>query len=337
MNYLLLWAMIIFTLSLIMTGLLRRIALSRQLLDVPNHRSSHSVATPRGGGVAIVIAFLAALVLMHAFGFVGSDSFIGLAGSSLLVAIIGFMDDLGHVAVRWRLLGQVFASGWGLFWLGSPTLEFGGWEFNLGVAGYVIFTVYLVWMLNLYNFMDGIDGIASVQALCACVGAGILYRSLGLDDLSYPVFALAFATLGFLAWNFPPAKIFMGDAGSGFLGILLALLSLQAAQYDPRLLAVWLVLLGVFIVDATFTLLRRLLRGEKVYQAHRSHGYQNASRRYGGHLPVTMAVLIINIGWLFPIAWAIVTLRINTAFGVVLAYVPLVALAVRMGAGREDQ
>jgi Fuc2NAc and GlcNAc transferase len=142
-------------------------------------------------------------------------------------------------------------------------------------------------MLNLYNFMDGIDGIASVEAICACLGASVLYWLSGLDALIWGPLLLAASVAGFLYWNFPPARIFMGDAGSGFLGIVLGGLSLQAAWVSEPMLWAWLILLGVFIVDATFTLFRRLLRGEKVYEAHRSHAYQFASRRFGKHLPVT--------------------------------------------------
>jgi Fuc2NAc and GlcNAc transferase len=132
--------------------------------------------------------------------------------------------------------------------------------------------------------MDGIDGIASVEAICVCGGGALLYGLLGFAGSTQPTefvvpLLLAAAVAGFLFWNFPPARIFMGDAGSGFLGITLGVLSLQAAWFAPQLLWSWLILLGVFIVDATFTLLRRLLRCDKVYEAHLSHAYHYASRQ----------------------------------------------------------
>jgi len=144
---------------------------------------------------------------------------------------------------------------------------------------------------------------------------------------------LATAVLGFLIWNFPPARIFMGDAGSGFLGIILALLSLQAAWIESRLLWVWLILLGVFIVDATVTLFRRVLRGEKFYQAHRSHAYQYASRILGTHRPVTLAVCAINIFWLMPVASLVAAGKLDGIIGLVVAYLPLLLLAYRYKAG----
>jgi Fuc2NAc and GlcNAc transferase len=128
----------------------------------------------------------------------------------------------------------------------------------------------------------------------------------------------------------------MGDAGSGFLGIVLGGLSLQAAWASPQLLWMWLILLGVFIVDATFTLFRRLLRGDKVYEAHRSHAYQFASRRFGKHLPVTLAVGVINLFWLLPIALCVTRYALDGALGVILAYAPLIALSVRFHAGELE-
>ncbi len=147
---------------------------------------------------------------------------------------------------------------------------------------------------------------------------------------------LAAAVAGFLYWNFPPARIFMGDAGSGFLGIVLGTMSIQAGWVDPALFWSWVILLGVFVVDATFTLVRRLLRGDKVYEAHRSHAYQYASRQFGRHLPVTLAVGGINIAWLLPIALLVGTGRVDGLIGVVLAYAPLVLLAIKFRAGELE-
>jgi Fuc2NAc and GlcNAc transferase len=148
---------------------------------------------------------------------------------------------------------------------------------------------------------------------------------------------LIMSVSGFLYWNFPPAKIFMGDAGSGFLGIVLGLLSLQAAWVSSQLFWCWLILLGVFVVDATFTLIRRLLRGEKVYEAHRSHAYQFASRRVGGHLPVTLAVALLNLCWLLPVALGVLLFDLDGFLALLVAYLPLVGLAVAYHAGAAER
>jgi Fuc2NAc and GlcNAc transferase len=321
---------------------LRRYALSRSLMDIPNARSSHSVPTPRGGGVAIVVSFLLALPLLARMDFIAWPLAWALLGAGAGVAVLGFLDDHGHIAARWRLLGHFAAAIWALCWLdGLPPLVMFGFTVDLGWFGHALAAVYLVWLLNLYNFMDGIDGIASVEAICVCLGGALLYILLSAAGSTQPMafvvpLFLAAAVTGFLFWNFPPARIFMGDAGSGFLGITLGILSLQAAWVVPQLLWSWLILLGVFIVDATFTLLRRLLRGDKVYEAHRSHAYQYASRRIGRHLPVTVAVVCLNLLWLLPIALWVGVGGLGGLAGVLIGYAPLVGLAVMFSAGELE-
>jgi Fuc2NAc and GlcNAc transferase len=325
-------------LAWILTAQLRRYALARSLMDVPNARSSHSMPTPRGGGVAIVIAFLLGLGIAFFAGLgISANLFYALSGAGLGIALLGFLDDHGHIAARWRLLGHFAAAVWALYWLGGlPPLELFGITLQFSWLGHVLAALYLVWLLNLYNFMDGIDGIASAEAICVCLGGAVLYALLGLHG-ALPLLMLATTVAGFLVWNFPPARIFMGDAGSGFLGIVLGVLSVEAASHNPMLFWAWLILLGVFIVDATITLLRRLLRGEKIYEAHRSHAYQHASRQYGRHLPVTLAVLAINLFWLMPIAIVVVLGWLDGVFGLMLAYFPLVGLALKFSAGKESE
>lgn len=323
--------------SFVLTAILRRYALAKSIIDVPNNRSSHSTPTPRGGGVAIVVAFFAALPFFWAGGQVPWQMLVSLGGSGALVAIVGFMDDHNHIAARWRLFGHFSAAAWALFWIGGlPPLNFFGMGVDLGLAGHILAAVYLVWMLNLYNFMDGIDGIASVEAICACLSACLLYWLSDVESMIWIPLTLAFSVAGFLFWNFPPARIFMGDAGSGFLGVVLGIISLQAAWNSPQLFWAWLILLGVFIVDATFTLVHRMIRGDKVYEAHRSHAYQFASRRFGKHLPVTLAVGAINLFWLLPVALCVILLGLDGLSGVIISYVPLIFLAIKFNAGDRE-
>jgi Fuc2NAc and GlcNAc transferase len=325
--------------SLFITGALRRYALASSLMDIPNARSSHLKPTPRGGGMAIVVSFLLVLPLMAGLDFMAWPLAWALLGAGAGIAFLGFLDDHGHIAARWRLLGHFSAATWALFWLGGlPPFRLLGFSVDLSWLGHVLAAVYLVWLLNLYNFMDGIDGIASVEAICVCLGGALLYGLVIQNDNAGMLLCLLLmaAVAGFLFWNFPPARIFMGDAGSGFLGITLGILSLQAAWVEPQLLWSWLILLGVFIVDATFTLLRRLFRGDKVYEAHRSHAYQYASRQYGRHLPVTLAVAGLNLGWLLPIALWVGVGGLDGVAGLLIAYAPLVCLAVKFNAGELE-
>lgn len=328
------WLCLVVLISLVLTAYLRRYALARSLIDVPNRRSSHSVPTPRGGGVSIVVSFLLSLPVLAVFGSEDPSVLIALGGAGGLIAILGFMDDHKFVAVRWRLTMHFVAAAWLLGWIGGiPPLVVFGLPVDFGWFGMLLGLFYLVWMLNLYNFMDGVDGIASVEAITVCLGMGLLYLLQEQAHLGVLALLLSASVAGFLFWNFPPARIFMGDAGSGFLGIILGGMSLQAAWSSPEFFWCWLIMLGGFIVDATLTLLRRLWRGDNVYVAHRSHAYQFAAREYGRHLPVTLGMAALNLFWLLPIAMCVVLLGLDGALGVLIAYVPLVGLALRYRAG----
>lgn len=321
-------------LSLIGTGLLRRVALRRRWLDVPGTRSSHAQPTPNGGGPAMALAFLSGLLLLHAAGRVEHDTLIGLLGGGLLLTLIGARDDRCPLAPGPRLLAQVVATGWVMVWLPGPALGLvdGASVWYLPALGCELLA--LVWFVNLYNFMDGLDGLAASEAMFIAALAGLLSSSAtGLPE-SFGL--LAACALGFLYWNRPPARIFMGDAGSYFLGFTLGGLALLSVRSGVLPLACWLVLPGVFLVDATLTLLRRLLAGERWYEAHRSHAYQHAARRLGGHGAVLVGVALLNLFWLAP--WAVwVAQHPETAVRAVsLALGPLLVLAWCLGAGRSE-
>lgn len=328
------WLLVaVLALSWVMTGCMRRYALQHNMMDLPNQRSSHCVPTPRGGGMAIVVSFLVALLVALSMNWLPAAATVAFLGAGCLVALIGFLDDRGHVPAGWRLLVHFCAAAWGLYWLGGPpVLSLGDAKLELGLLGIVLGLLYLVWLLNLYNFMDGIDGIAGVEAVTICLAVVVVCLLLDNRQAALAPALLGLATAGFLLWNFPPAKIFMGDAGSGFLGLMLGLISVQMAWLEPMMFWVWLILLGVFLVDASVTLLRRLIRGERIYQAHRDHAYQHAARQYGRHLPVTLAVAAINLIWLMPLAiWAAV--GGNVWLILPLAYLPLIWLALKYRAG----
>jgi Fuc2NAc and GlcNAc transferase len=324
--------------STVITWWVRNFASARQLVDVPNSRSSHRVPTPRGGGLAIVAVTLAALPVLAWRGVLAPAALWAFLGAGVAVAAIGWVDDHGHIAARWRLLVHSIAASWAVAWLGGlPPLPVFGAVIELGWVGYGLAGLYLVWVLNLYNFMDGIDGIAAIEALTVCLGGVVLYKlSPGSGDAWLIPLLLAAAVCGFLFWNFPRARIFMGDVGSGFVGMMLGLLALEAGAFAPELFWGWLVLLGAFVVDATLTLIRRVVRGDRIYQAHRSHAYQNAARRFRSHVPVSLAFGLVNMIWLLPVAVLVVVGLIDGAIGVLLAYTPLVLLAFKYDAGRAD-
>jgi Fuc2NAc and GlcNAc transferase len=318
-----------------LTERFRKYALARQLVDVPNARSSHSVATPRGGGMAIVLSAVFGLIAAAVLGIAPFASVLGICAGGLCAAAIGFVDDHGHVARRWRLLGHFTAAACVLvFMRGLPPLDVLGHTIDLGWGGDALAAFYLVWLLNLTNFMDGIDGIAAVEVITVTLGGVVLYlvSGQGVAEWIAPLL-VASATMGFLLWNWPPAKIFMGDAGSGFAGLVLGALSLQGAWVSPVLFPAWLILLGVFIVDATATLIRRTVAGARIYDAHRSHAYQHAAQRWGAHKPVTLGVAAINVVWLLPMAMLVAGRFMDGMTAVLIAYAPLVAAALWLGAG----
>ena len=325
----------VFILTWVLTWGLRRYALARDVLDIPNSRSAHTEPTPRGGGLGFVAAVLIAVPYLGYLGFLVPSGSIALVCASVFIASLGFLDDHGHVGTAWRLLGHAVAAALALYWVGGlPSLEVLGWTLNPGVLSQGLALFYLVWLLNLYNFMDGIDGLAGMEAVSVCVGMAGLYWFTGNSGLMVLPLVLASSVLGFLCWNFPVARIFMGDAGSGFLGFIFGVLSIQAAHVSPTFFWCWLILLGVFIVDASVTLIGRGVRGEKIYQAHDTHAYQHASRRFGCHQPVTLGVLLMNMMWLFPVAASVGLGYLQGFLGLLIAYIPLIVLAFIFKAGR---
>jgi Fuc2NAc and GlcNAc transferase len=320
--------------SVALTGLMRSYALRTQLLDQPNERSSHTVATPRGGGLGFVFAFLGAMLGIGKMHLIQTELLIACAGAGSLVAILGFLDDRSPMPARWRFAGHAVAAVWILAWLGPlPPVPLLGVRVNMAWAATALCWLYLVWMINLFNFMDGIDGLAGVEAITTTLSGALIWWLAGSGPGWIVAVVFAACVCGFLFWNFPPARIFMGDAGSGFLGVTVGLLSLWCAQAQSALFWSWLILVGFFMVDATTTLVRRVRRGERAHQPHRNHAYQFAARRLGRHLPVTLACAAINLFWLLPVALLVALARLDGVLGVLIAYAPLCWLAFRYKAG----
>jgi len=320
------------------TGVVRRIAVTRGIIDVPNQRSSHAVPTPRGGGIGIVVAATLGFIALGVLKVASAELAFALVGGGVAVAVVGFIDDRRGASVAVRLLVHVAAAAWATFWLGElPPVHIGHEVYNLGGWGYVFELLVIVWVLNLFNFMDGIDGLAVTEAvIVAWGGAGLGVLAGG--SAAVPATAVVFgaACSGFAVWNWPPAKIFMGDVGSGYLGYVIAVLALAAAHESPVALLVWLILGAAFFVDATLTLLRRLARLQPIHSPHRSHAYQWLARRWGTHKRVTVIFMVVNLAWLLPCA-LLATLQPAHALEVwIIATVPLGILAWVSGAGREE-
>lgn len=261
-------------------SLLRQFALKRALLDVPNERSLHSVPVPRLGGVAVVCGSLLTVApLLLVGGSVAREMVIWLVGAPV-VAVLGLVDDLRPLSALTRLVVQVLVAAIFVASVGVPRdiLLVPGLSVSppTWLAG-ACAIVWLVATLNIYNFMDGMDGLAATQSVAACLTLGLAALLGGHRDLAAVTLVIGCASTGFLLHNMPPARIFLGDAGSTFLGFSFAASSLIGLKRTPAIpFLVGLLALAPFLLDGTFTLLRRLIRGEAIWRAHRTHLYQRA-------------------------------------------------------------
>lgn len=312
----------LFALSCILTGCYRQYALSRRILDIPNDRSAHQRAVPRGGGAIFVSLFLGSCLYYF-------PSQLPLLMVTLGIAMIGYFDDIRSIPAVKRLVLHILLSAASLVILGGmPDLCLYHWTIHFGFVTSMVGVLYLVWMLNLYNFMDGINGLAGCEALCVSIGIVVVYVVIGEHTYIILPCILMAVVAGFLLYNFPRATLFMGDVGSSFLGFTFGIWSLQSATIQPQLFWSWMILLGVFVVDATTTLVWRMARNEPIYLAHSTHAYQFAARYYDSHTTVTMAVVIINILWLLPLAVLVSLGYLDGIMGVIIAYLPLLGITV---------
>lgn len=312
------------------------------LVQVPTLRSSHVHPTPNGGGLGIVVASTVAGVWL-AWG--QSPALLALIVLAVPLALVGLMDDIRHLSARVRLSVQVVVCA-GLLIAQGPVPEIVVGNAVLGglvLSGLVLLVG--VWWINLFNFMDGIDGIAGVQAVFMLMAGAALTAWGNPDAVASPLWVLMLcivaATVGFLLLNWPPAKIFMGDTGSTWLGFMIFALVLLTIQSGWLSYAVWLVLGAVFVTDATVTLLTRMALGERWYEAHRNHAYQRLARRWqgernAGHRSVTLLVAMVNLLWLAPMAWACIQWPQWIPVLVILAYAPLVMGTLALGAGKPE-
>ncbi|HBK46668.1 MAG TPA: lipopolysaccharide biosynthesis protein [Xanthomonadaceae bacterium] len=270
------WGFLHFAVALGATWLLRRYALHRRLVDLPGERRSHTVATPRGGGMAIVLAMLAGLAWLQLQLPAWRLPILGFMAGLSAVAAVGWWDDHRPLSARLRLLVHALASLW-LGWL--------IWDCTHRIDIAIGAAAMAVVLVNVWNFMDGINGLATTQALIAATGYALVLPA----TAALPAWALAAACLGFLPFNFPRARIFLGDGGSGALGYLLAGLLGLAWASGGR--SPWLLLLppSAFLVDAGFTLAARMLSRQRWWEPHAQHVYQALSRKWRGHAQVTLA------------------------------------------------
>lgn len=312
----------------------RHLAYRFQLLDVPNARSSHTCPTPSAGGIGIVLSFFLGLIILHTLDLCSNQQLYSFFLGGALLAYIGFLDDFKRVSVLIRVICHFVAAGLVLYFLGGmPPLDCGFAIYHWHILGFIVGLLGLVWLINLYNFMDGIDGLAASEAIFVCVAAALLLiikHSFAFVPL---LLLLASTVAGFLLLNWPPARIFMGDTGSGFLGFVLGVMLIITTTIGGLSPWQWLILLGCFWIDATLTLLIRVVTGQPWYLPHCDHAFQHAVKRLGSHQRVLCRIVMINMFWLLPMA--ILTLYFPTWLLLItaIAIIPLVVLCVFLRAG----
>ena len=269
-------------LSILLTYSIRKYSLKKSILDIPNERSLHTIPTPRGGGLSIIITFFIGVILFRDS--LSYNLFIALF-TVLPIVVVSLIDDVTPLSSKVRLLVQSLSTLLALYFLGGVNyidfilFELSGWWLNI-IAFFSI-----LWLTNLYNFLDGIDGYAGSQALM--IGLGILLL------LSNPLgLILIVSTLGFLLFNWHKASIFMGDVGSATLGFIFAVLIFSDTTHGT--IYFWLIGLSFFWFDATVTLIRRYKNREKILEAHKKHAYQRLVQSGWSHQQVTIGLIIFN-------------------------------------------
>ena len=287
------------------------------LVDQPNSRSLHTTPTVVSGGIVPMLVLAA--TLYTTIDFPGAQA---AALMALVLTAIGLLDDRRGLSSGVRFLCYL-AAGLLLCWLllpaGSASMT------ALAIAG-----VAVAWCINLVNFMDGADGLVSTQALCVAMGMGLIatFGAVPNPQLAW-LSAMLFASWAPLLWfNWPPARLFMGDAGAIPLGFVLALIGLMAFLTDPSVGLAWLILMMPFLVDTGFTLCIRVLSGEPPHIAHRDHAYQRLSVQLGSALPITLGLLGMQVVWQFPLAVTAVNSAVFPPLLVLLSAIPAVAAVV---------
>ncbi|MDN5100445.1 glycosyltransferase family 4 protein [Aliarcobacter butzleri] len=298
--------------SFFLTYFIKNYMIKKSFVAGVNERSSHTVPTPHGGGIAIAITWFIGLFYLYFIGQIEESLFYALLFGAV-ISIVSFFDDIYELSPKLRLIIQAIVAIGGLYFLGGfETLTFGIFDIQNSIFTNIFAFFMIIWFINLYNFLDGINGYAGSEALFLAVAGFILFG--GNHFL-----VLAVAVLGFLYWNWNKAKIFMGDVGSTLLGYNVAIFTIYYANQEPTNFWIWIILFGVYWFDATLTLIRRKLNKERLSQAHKKHAYQRLTQAGWSHYKVTNYSIGLNI-----LLFAIVYFISNIFVAFLLAFVVLV-------------
>ncbi len=303
---------ILLFLSFSLTYFIKNYYIKNAFLDEINERSSHTVPTPHGGGIAIAIIWFVGLFYLYFFNDIDKDLFYALL-VGIIISIISFFDDIYDLSAKLRMIVQSIVAICGIYLIGGlESLDFGLFIVENQILTTVFSFLLIIWFINLYNFLDGINGYAGAEAVFLAVSGFILFGG------SHFIILLV-AVLGFLYWNWNKAKIFMGDVGSTLLGYNVAIFTLYYSNQESSNFWIWIILFGVFWFDATLTLIRRRFNNEKLSQAHKKHAYQRLTQSGFSHLKVSSLSILLNF-FLFCIVYFISNTFISFCVSLILLY-----------------
>ena len=303
---------ILLLISFLLTYFIKNYMIKKSFVASVNERSSHTVPTPHGGGIALAITWFIGLIYLYFIGEISSNLFYALLFGAF-ISIVSFFDDIYELSPKLRLMVQALVAIGGLYFLGGfDTLSFGIFDISNPIFTNIFAFFMIIWFINLYNFLDGINGYAGSQAVFLALAGFVLFS--GNHFL-----VLAVAVLGFLYWNWNKAKIFMGDVGSTLLGYNIAIFTIYYANQEAINFWIWIILFGVYWFDATLTLIRRKLNKEKLSQAHKKHAYQRLTQSGWSHFKVTNYSIGLNL-----VLFSIVYFTSNIFVAFILALIVLV-------------
>ncbi len=303
---------ILFLLSFSLTYFIKEYAIKKSLVATVNERSSHSVPTPHGGGIAVSLTWFTGLIYFYMNDQMDPILFYALIIGAV-ISVVGLVDDIVELSPKLRMVVFTLVGASGLYIIGGlETITFGLFNISNIVVTSAFAMLLILWYINLTNFIDGIDSYLAVKFIFLSVAGLLLFGGAHFAVLGVSV-------LGFLYWNWHKAKIFMGDVGSTLLGYTIAIITIYYANIESSNLWIWITLYGLFWFDATMTLVRRKLNGEKLSQAHRKHAYQRLTQAGWSHSKVTLYALGLNLA-IFALVYFIPNIAVSFVISLVLLY-----------------
>lgn len=309
------------------------------LVDIPNHRSSHSLPTPKGGGLALYLSYNLCVILAYELGFLAVDIVEPLLFGSPVVAVLGWLDDQKNLPAKLRLLIHLIVSALIFFILtDGMRISFHVSYLPVNIVYILIpfVVLYISWFINLYNFMDGVDGMAGATGLVVSLFLATTFYFNNLFTYAFLYSLLSTGIAGFLILNWSPAKIFLGDTGAYFLGFMFSTLSLVALIYEKIPLHVTIICFAFFITDTTYTLIMRAIKKQNVFEAHRQFAFHKFLRKGNSHQKVSLFYALVSAFWLCPLAYLVFKFPEYSNLCLVVAFAPLIYFCYYQKAGSES-